>query len=77
MGINAEQERLEMIGNNITNLRKHKYLTQQELADKAGLSRVFIGQVEKGIVNPTIGNLFKICDALNCYLDIEFSFPKE
>ena len=49
--------------------RKEKKLTQEDLAEKAGLHYSYIGQVERGEKNITIGSLERILDAL----DIPFS----
>lgn len=38
-------------------LRKSHGLSQQELAEKAGISRVSIGQIERGNATPSISNL--------------------
>jgi len=39
-------------------------LSQEELADAAGLDRTFIGMLERGQRQPTLESLFKIADAL-------------
>ena len=69
----AEKDRLQMIGKNVQKLREYRNLTQQELAEKAGLSRVLIGQIERGETNARLGSLFSIAHALKCYLDITYS----
>jgi transcriptional regulator with XRE-family HTH domain len=49
------------------NVRKHRIdqnLSQEELADKAGLHRTYIGSVERGERNITIDAIEKICTAL-------------
>lgn len=46
-------------------LRKSLGLSQQELADKAGISRVSIGQIERSNAIPSIPNLQQIASALN------------
>ncbi len=52
------------IGNNITQLRKSKGWTQEELAFECQLHRTYIGSVERGERNIAILNLFKIANAL-------------
>lgn len=52
-------------GNNVRELRKKKGLTQEELADKAGLHFTYIGQIERGLRNPSLINICKIATALN------------
>ena len=44
-------------------------LSQQDLADKVGVSRQTINAIEKGDYNPTIQLCIGICKALNKTLD--------
>lgn len=44
-------------------------LSQQELADKVGVSRQTINAIEKGDYNPTIKLCLAICHVLNKSLD--------
>lgn len=44
-------------------------LSQQELADRVGVSRQTINAIEKGDYNPTIHLCIAICRALNKTLD--------
>lgn len=44
-------------------------LSQQELADRLGVSRQTINAIEKGDYNPTIRLCLAICRALGCTLD--------
>ena len=44
-------------------------LSQQELADKVGVSRQTINAIEKGDYNPTINLCIAICRILNKTLD--------
>ncbi len=44
-------------------------MSQQELADKVGVSRQTINAIEKGDYNPTINLCISICKALNKTLD--------
>ena len=48
----------------IRNLRESKNLTQEQLAENAGLSGKFIGEIERGTSNPTIKTIEKIAKAL-------------
>jgi putative transcriptional regulator len=44
-------------------------LSQQELAERVGVSRQTISAIEKGDYNPTINLCIAICKALNKTLD--------
>ncbi|HUT47202.1 MAG TPA: helix-turn-helix transcriptional regulator [Sedimentisphaerales bacterium] len=56
---------LDRIGLNITLLREERGLTQEKLAELAGLHRAYIGQIERGEKNFGLKNLEKIAKALN------------
>ena len=44
-------------------------LSQQELAERVGVSRQTVNAIEKGDYNPTIRLCLAICHALGCTLD--------
>jgi predicted transcriptional regulator len=44
--------------------RISKKLTQEELAEKAGVSRVVIARLESGTTNPTIGTISRVASVL-------------
>jgi putative transcriptional regulator len=48
----------------IKNFRKSRGLTQEALAEKAGLDRKTINRIEKGHYAPTMSNFFQISEAL-------------
>jgi putative transcriptional regulator len=50
-------------------------LSQQELADKVGVSRQTINAIEKGDYNPTVNLCISICRALGKTLDELFWEP--
>lgn len=51
-------------GQHLRELRQQKKLTQEELADKAGMHFTYVGQIERGIRNPSLVNLYKLSKAL-------------
>jgi transcriptional regulator with XRE-family HTH domain len=51
-------------GNNLRQLRVSKHLTQEGLADKTGLHFTYVGQIERGLRNPSLINLYKFAKAL-------------
>ena len=52
------------IGEKIREARKEKHLSQEELADIAGVHRTYIGMIERGEKNISILSLEKIAVAL-------------
>lgn len=64
---------LEHIGKNIKDLRKYREMTQQQLADEAGVRLATISEIESGKANFQFNTLVRITSALNCYLDISFT----
>ena len=51
-------------GANVARLRSDRQLTQEVLAAKAGLSRVELGKIERGVVVPRAGTLAELAKAL-------------
>jgi len=51
-------------GLRIRNLRKKKSLSQEDLADRAGLHPTYVGGVERGERNPSLESILKIAKAL-------------
>lgn len=51
-------------GKHLRKLREEKGWTQEELADKAGMHFTYIGQIERGIRNPSLVNLERLAKAL-------------
>ena len=61
-------------GNRVRELRKEKELSQEELADKAGLHRTYIGMIERGEKNITLVNIEKITNALDTSINYLMNF---
>lgn len=61
----AIMDTLKIIGRNIARLRKRIGLSQEKLAEQAGLHRTYVGAVERGERNISVKNLAKIAQALN------------
>lgn len=57
------------LGQSITNLRKTKKLSQNELGKQAGTSGDLIGRYERDEVKPSIEVVVKIANALEVSLD--------
>ena len=52
------------IGKAISKLRLDLGLSQEELADRAGIHRTYVSQLERGIKSPTLVVLMKVAKAL-------------
>lgn len=69
LGRRMEKKRKEKIlidfGNLVRAQRVKKGLSQEKLAEKAGLHRTYIGMVERGEKNITLVNIHKIAQALD------------
>lgn len=63
--IMVDDDIVKRIGLNITIIREQQGLTQEKLAELAGLHRAYIGQIERGEKNIGLRNLEKISKALN------------
>ncbi|MGJ1266636.1 helix-turn-helix domain-containing protein [Sphingobacterium spiritivorum] len=59
-------------GNKIRELRIERKLSQEQLADLAGLHRTYIGMIERAEKNITLINIYKLSKALN--VDMEEIF---
>ena len=57
-------------------VRKAKCLTQDELAEKADISRVMVSRYESGTVIPTVDVLVRIADALDVSTDYLLGRPE-
>ena len=56
------------VGARVKQLRQARRLTQEQLAERAGLSYKFIGEVERGRGNPTLTTLASLSEALGVSL---------
>lgn len=61
------------LGSRLKELRIEKNLTQEELADRAELSKGFISQVERDLTSPSIATLVDILQCLGTNLKEFFS----
>lgn len=60
----------EYIGKRIAEIRQAKGLSIRQLAEACGVSFANIYKIENGKYNVSIDILGKICEALNCRIDI-------
>lgn len=58
------KEYTKLLSEKLREIRKSKKLTQQELANKAGLHLTYVGHLEQGTYHPTMFVMWKISKAL-------------
>ncbi len=64
------------LGKRILALRNKKGLTQEELAERTGLSNTYIAMLETGKRTPSLEALYKLADALNVRIVDILSFER-
>lgn len=68
MNISSDKQ---AIGGIIQSRRKARKIAQEQLADIAGISTRTLRDIEKGIANPELETLMKICNVLGMDIKIE------
>ena len=58
----------ELVAWNMRRLRVAKDVSQERLADEAGVDRTYVSRLERKIENPSIGVLDKIAAALGVHI---------
>jgi len=56
---------LELFAENVQRYRKERQISQEKLAEFAGVHRTYIGMIERAEKNITLRNIEKIANALN------------
>ena len=54
----------ELLAFNLKTLRQAIGISQEELADRAGLHRTYISSIERGMRNVSLENIFQLASAL-------------
>lgn len=60
----ADRAKLKNLGSRIRRMRTEKSISQEELADRAGVHRTYVGMIERGEKNITVLSAEKIAAAL-------------
>jgi ribosome-binding protein aMBF1 (putative translation factor) len=60
--------REKAVGAVLREFRERSGLSQESLSSECGFDRTYVSRVERGIINPTIGRLWRISDALQAPL---------
>jgi transcriptional regulator with XRE-family HTH domain len=60
---------LAKFGQRVREERLKQKLSQEDLADRAGVHRTYIGMIERGEKNITLSNIERIANALGIPLD--------
>ncbi|OLF40484.1 helix-turn-helix domain-containing protein [Psychrobacter sp. Rd 27.2] len=58
-------ERMIAFGRRVREMRKSKGISQERLAEMAGIDRSYMGNIERGEKNITLKKAYEICDALD------------
>ncbi|MGE6572450.1 helix-turn-helix domain-containing protein [Psychrobacter namhaensis] len=60
----TKDERMIAFGKRVREARKSKGISQERLAEMAGIDRSYMGNIERGEKNITLKKAYEICDAL-------------
>ena len=58
-------ERMIAFGKRVREARRSKGISQERLAEMAGIDRSYMGNIERGEKNITLKKAYEICDALD------------
>ena len=73
-GLKETSQLREKFGNRVRLLRSDRGLTQEQLAERAGISVDFLSLIERGKNSPSFENLEPLADALGVSVAHLFSF---
>lgn len=68
--IGDRSDRLARIGSSLRKARLAKALTQEDVAEALGTSRVRYNRIEQGIVEPKVGEIARLCMILDASMTI-------
>jgi len=58
----------KLIGSRIKARRENRNLTQEQVAELADITVVYLSKIENGKVHPTLNTLSAVCSAIDCDL---------
>lgn len=64
----------KLFGRRVSELRQSKHFSQEELADRCGVHRTYMGSIERGEKSPTLNTIKKIIDGLDISLKEFFDY---
>lgn len=64
------ERRRKCIGQLIHQARKMEHVTQQQLAEQAGITKSYVSRIERGQVEPSAGLFLRLINALGLSFDI-------
>lgn len=65
-----------LFGDAVRRHREERELTQEELADRAGIHRTYLSDIERGSRNPSLVNIARLAGALKLSLSELFGAVK-
>jgi transcriptional regulator with XRE-family HTH domain len=65
-----------LVARNVRLLRVQLGLSQEALADHAGVNRAYVGRLERGLENPTLAVLERLAKAVDVEITELFAKPK-
>ena len=57
------------LGKRIREARTEKHYTQQQLAERAGIGQMYLGEIERGTKMPSLNSFIKIIETLDISAD--------
>lgn len=68
------KELIENVGKNLREFRKETGLSQEQLSNRIGVDRTYVGKIERGKKSPSIKTLKKLADELDIHIKEFFEF---
>ena len=63
--MSKENSNAQTVGFNLRKFRERVGISQEELADRCGLHRTYVGSVERGERNISLDNIVRLANALD------------